>query len=139
VQDRNGKKEGNSEATEASLASRLRKVTDVALKRADEEEKRKELEERHRAEQIIATIQEQALHEAEQGKDHLVIMTVTYSRSPRFAVPDGFTLEPDKLTGASRFVYEYCNTEGLNPKLVSRWVSLKTNIHRIDFYLLITW
>lgn len=122
-----------------TLAMRLRDITEEARKRAELERKAREEAEKRRAKEIIASLEEQALAQAKEGKTHLVVMDATYEEFPTFIGLEGWTLNPQHLTGASKIVWEYCDSEGLDPALVSHWSSVKENIHRIDFKIMIRW
>ena len=121
------------------LLARLREVTEEARRKAEEERAARKRAEEARAKQIISTIEERAIEQAQLGKNHLIVMDVSYDKFPTFIGLDGWTIKPEFLTGPGRIVYDHCEAQGLNPELVGRWSSLKDNIHRIDFSIVVHW
>ncbi len=121
------------------LRDRLRRITDEARARAADEPARRDAAERAEAQAIVASIPKRAEEEANAGRTYLVVMDVTYDERPVFTDPGEFVLDPRALTGPSRHVYEWCLNEGLQPTLVSRWTSMDSDIHRIDFSICVTW
>lgn len=74
-------------------------------------------EQRAKSKKIIAKMQKKAEKAAMNGESSLEIMKVVYDR-PTGA---GESCNPEWLIGASKYVYEYCVNNNLNPTLVHGW------------------
>ena len=122
-----------------SLVEKLKQLTKEALDKVEKERSKKAREEEEEAQKIIDSIEVRAVEQASQGNSHLVVMEVSYTQAPKFNELESISLDPECLSGPSRFVYKYCKKEELHPKLVGRWTDLYSNIHRIDFSLVINW
>ena len=122
-----------------SLATRLRKITQEVRRKEEEEREERARADREEARKVIASIEESAIEEAMAGKNHLLVMDVTYKDARPKINRKGCELDSSSLTGACKLVWDYCEQEGLEPKLIGRWTSIQLNIHRVDFSIMISW
>jgi hypothetical protein len=121
------------------LRERLRRLTDEARSRAEHERIRRETAERAAADEIISSVPQRAEDEAARGKTCLVVMDVTYVERPVWTDDNQYALDPTSLSGPSRYVWDWCVENALDPTLVPRWTSLDSGVHRIDFSLIVRW
>lgn len=125
--------------TDESLRDRLRRLTDEARARADAERARREAAERSAADAITGEIPARAEQEASRGKTCLAVMEVTYVERPVWTDDNQYALDPASLSGPSRYVWDWCVANALDPTLVPRWTTVESGVHRIDFSLVVRW
>jgi hypothetical protein len=107
----------------------LRKMTNEAIakgnKKAAEEAARKQRAadrklamEKAKAMRVIDGIPDRAMREAEEGRDHAIVMSIKYED---YDHSSGSFVEcrPDLLNGACRIVWDYCVNAKLNPTIES--------------------
>lgn len=126
-------------SNDETLRDRLRRLTDAARARAEAERVRREAAEREAARGIIEAIPGRAEDEASRGKTCLAVMEVTYVERPVWTDDNQYALDPSSLSGPSRYVWDWCVENALEPMLVPRWTSLESGVHRIDFSLVVRW
>lgn len=121
------------------LLQQLRAVAQQAAEHERQEAERQQHEARRDAERILEALPAIAMAAAAGGRFEVSLMEVRYDGSPQWVLGQGFTVTPDQLSGASRFVYDACLERGFSPQLRCYWQRVRRRVSRIVCQLVIRW